>query len=268
MSYNKVALNQLKQKHAELLSRYPDLAIAVGAFTQSLKSKRAREFMVHGVSRRLWMIYRCIANIFRLFPPDQEKPLVTDDRLDVEINLHAFLINIYGTLENLALAAAYESELVGKKSEGKIPKIKVSLFNEEFRRHLNKPLKEYLNQSGVDSWYREYAKNYRDALAHRVPPYVPPSALNDDEQQRYRAIEKEISGLYSTYDFDRIEALYNEQERLGRANPLFVHSFAEGAKPIYLHAQVLTDFSTIEELVKVFVGAERRNSQRDSISGI
>ena len=70
------------------------------------------------------------------------------------------------------------------------------------------------------------------------------------------------------YDFDRIEALYNEQERLGRANPLFVHSFAEGAKPLYLHAQVLTDFSTIEELVKVFVGAERRNSQRDSISGI
>jgi PhoPQ-activated pathogenicity-related protein len=268
LNYSEDALNQLKQKYTELLSRYSDLAITVGAFTQSLKSERAREFMVHGVSRRLWMIYRCIVNIFRLFPPDQAKPLLSDDRLDVEINLHAFLINIYGTMENLGLAAGYESELIGKKSEGKIPRRQVSLFNEKFRRRLNKPLKEYLNQSGVDSWYREYAKNYRDALAHRVPPYVPPSALNDDEQQRYQAIEKEISTLYSTYDFDRIEALRNEQERLGRANPFFIHSFAERVRPLYLHAQVLVDFLTIQELVEVFVGAGRKNYHRDSMPGI
>ncbi len=229
------------------------------AFSQSLKNERAQEFMVHGVNRRLGVIYRCILNIFQMFPPDQVNPLLSDDRFDVEINLHGFLINVYGTLENLALVVGYEYKLIGKKSEGKIPKMQVNFFNKKFRSRLNKPLKEYLNQGAIESWYREYAKNYRDALAHRIPPYVPPSALNDKEQKKYQVIGEKISKLYSTYNFDRINALQTEQENIGRANPLFIHSFTEGAKPLYLHAQLLADFSTIEELVKVVVDAAQFN---------
>ncbi len=227
------------------------------AFSQSLKSERAQEFMVHGVNRRLGVIYRCILNIFQIFPPDQVKPLLSDDRFDVDINLHGFLINIYGAIENLALVVGYENNLIGRKSEGKIPKMQVNFFKGKFRNRLNKSLKEYLNQSAIESWYKRYAKNYRDALAHRIPPYVPPSALDDKEQQKYQAIGEKISKLYATYSFDQIDVLQSEQEKIGRANPFFIHSFTEGSKPLYLHAQLLADFSTIEELVKAVVSAHQ-----------
>ena len=117
----------------ELLAKYSSLSIGVAVYAQSLKKDRAKEFMVQGVGRRLWIIYRSIVNIFRLFPPEQINPLPSDDRIDVEINHHAFLINVYGTLENLALAAAHEKDLIGKVKQGKIPRKDVSLFNETFR---------------------------------------------------------------------------------------------------------------------------------------
>jgi hypothetical protein len=263
LNYSEDGLNQLKQKYTGLQSEYSDLAFTVSEFAQSLKSERAREFMLHGVWRRIWIIYQGIVNIFRLFPPERSELLSSDDRIDVEINLHAFLINIYGVIENLALAAAYEGDLIGKESEGKIPILKISLFKTELRRHLNKPLQEYLKLKRINNWYREYAKNYRDALVHRIPPYVPPSALNEDESRRYNAIEKEISDQYLTSEFDRIEVLNNEQERLGKAAPLFVHSFSERAKPLFLHAQLLADFFTIKELVEVFVSTDRKNYHED-----
>jgi hypothetical protein len=254
LNYTAKALKELHLEFSGLLPKYSDLAIGVGAYAESLTSERAKEFMVHGVGRRLWIIYRSIVNIFRLFHPEQIKPLPAGDRIDVEINHHAFLINVYGILENLALAAAHEKNLIGKEKQGMLPPKDVSLFNKKLRSQLDGGLREYLSQSRIDSWYREYAKNYRDALAHRIPPYVPPSALNDADSARFKEIEREIAALYKTYDFDRIEALREEQDGLGRANPLFLHSFSENARPLYLHPQVLADFNTIDELVRVYIG--------------
>jgi hypothetical protein len=256
LNYTSAALEALRLEFGELLPKYTSLSIGVGAYAESLKNDRAKEFMIHGVGRRLCIIYKSIVNIFRLFPPERIRPLPSDDRIDVEINHHALLINVYGTLENLALAAAYEKDLIGKVKQGKIPRKNVSLFNDTFRCRLDNKLREYLTQSKIDSWYEEYAKNYRDALAHRIPPYVPPSALNDSETDKFRQIENEIAKLYKTYDFDSIKALRDKQAQIGRANPLFVHSFSENARPLYLHPQVLADFNTIDELVKIYIGKE------------
>ncbi len=133
MNYGEEALAQLHHEYEELTARYTRLQIECSGLGQTLASERAREFMTHGVGRRLWIIYRCVVNIFRLFPPEREKPLVDDDRIDVQINHHSFLINVYGVLENLALSAAHELGAIGKKKDGKIPAKQVNLFNEDFR---------------------------------------------------------------------------------------------------------------------------------------
>ena len=254
MNYTTEALQQLAEKHAELLSRYTELAIKVNEVGVGLKNERAREFMIHGIGRRLWILHRCVENIFHLFPADRIQPLLANDRINVEINLHAFLINAYGIIENIALVLGFEDDLIGKKAEGKVPLKQANLFNEQFRKHLSGGLKAYIANSDVSEWYREYAKNYRDALAHRIPPYVPPSALDEAARRRFDEIEKEIGSLYSTGDFGRIEALRDEQEGLGHANPLYLHSFSEKSRPLYLHPQMIADFLTIEELVKMLIG--------------
>jgi len=260
LNFGDEALAQLHQEHAELTARYTRLLIACSRFGQTLASVRAREFMTHGVGRRLSIIYRCVINIFRLFPPEQEKPLSDYDRIDVQINHHSFLINVYGVIENLALSAAHEVQAIGKRKDGKIPAKQINLFDEEFRSLLSAPLQAYLKKAQIDHWYREYAKNYRDALAHRIPPYVPPSALNSEEQDAYHELDHEIDCARAAGDFAKVEDLQEKQARVGSANPLFVHSFSENAKPMYLHAQVLADFATIEQLIEIYIGIENRKA--------
>jgi hypothetical protein len=44
--------------------------------------------------------------------------------------------------------------------------------------------------------------------------------------------------------------LLEEQLKLGTFIPLVQHSFAEGAKPVMFHPQMLADFMTIHDLAR------------------
>ena len=247
MHYSGEALTEIEAGYSELLLRYRELAIQVFRFVGRLKNEKAREYMLHGVGRRLSLLHRCVNNMFRLFPASRVEKLSDDDRLDLEINLHAFLINVYGIIENIGLAVAYENALLGDDGERKLNAKEVSLFSRRFRRHLNLQLRSYLSEQTLDNWYRQYAKNYRDALAHRIPPYIPPAALNHGEERRFKDLESEMQ---TETDPSRVEALQQEQAKLGTANPLFVHSFSENANLVYLHPQLIADFRTVEEILK------------------
>ncbi len=50
-------------------------------------------------------------------------------------------------------------------------------------------------------------------------------------------------------DLKRIEEIQRERADLGTSNPLFVHSFSENARPLYLHPQLIADFRTVEEIL-------------------
>lgn len=268
MHYSNEALNQLNTAHSELRRRYKELIKQVFLFAGHLKNERAKEHMLHGVGRRLKILQRCVDNIFRLFPAGRMEKLPSEDLLDLEINLHAFLINTYGVIENIALALAYENNLMAdnretphpgscpttqrppqdKHSQDKVRRNDVNLFKSQFQRLLNRNLSAYLREGRTRDWYRQYAKNYRDALAHRIPPYVPPAALNDEQQRRHADLDHEKGGLSYIKSPERIIEIQHEQASLGTSNPLFMHSFSE-AKPLYLHPQLIADFRTVEELV-------------------
>jgi hypothetical protein len=158
---------------------------------------------------------------------------------------------------------AHENNLVGDKSEQKLYPKAINLFERRFRRLLNPHLCAYLRKGTITQWYNKYAKNYRDALAHRIPPYVPPAALNDKQQLKFECLEQEIKRLHEEGDFERIEVRQDEQESLGRSNPLFVHSFSEEAIPVYLHPQLIADFRTVEELLKTVIANFYCESQNE-----
>jgi hypothetical protein len=273
MHYEPESLREIEIQFSKLRFRYQEILARAVYLGGKLKEERAKEFFRHGVGRRIEILHRSIDNIFRLFPPEQEEKLSQEDRIDVEINLHAFLINIYGIVENLALSLAYENDLIGDyRGEGraqrlwrrivrwgwwrkqqKVPEGQVNLFNKRFQRLLNPTLAQYLKQESIRNWYRNYAKNYRDALAHRIPPYVPPFTLNPTEAKRFAEIDTELQHLSYASDLPLIESLHEEQDRLGRPNPLFQHSFSENSRPVFLHGQVLNDFLTVEDLFTAVV---------------
>ncbi len=254
MHYPDEVLGELSEKFSQLRFKYIDLTIKLGSFVSTLKSERAREYINHGVMRRLFILYTCIGNIFSLFPPGREDKLDEEDRKNVEINLHAFLINVYGIVENLGLSIASENGIATDNKSEKRMKADMGLFKPSFQERLAAPLKDYLSGPEIGRWYHEYVVNYRDALAHRIPPYIPPSALDEQDQKAYKKLTDRLVTLSQKGHSEEYSKTIDEIENLGKANPLYLHSFTEKSKPLYLHAQIVTDFVTLEELITKVIG--------------
>src|SRR5206468_12941699 len=137
-----------------------------------------------------------------IFPVERKEFLSEEERSDLEINLHAFIINIYGLQDNIAWVYVIEKSL-----EKVIERRRVGLFDLNTQKYLPAEVREYLNAENIKSWHKDYAKNYRDALAHQIPLYVPPSVGTPTDQQRYRELDRQISEQSKNHDFERMQAL-------------------------------------------------------------
>lgn len=262
MHYTEDALGQIEESVVTMRFRYYDLIMKLGAFGNTLKNERAKEYIAHGVTRRLCVLYRCFENIFKLFPADKAERLTDEARMDLEINLHAFLINTYGIIENLGLSLAFENGILNSGTSEKRTKNEIGLFKSKFRKQLNSTLRDYLRRSESTSWYNDYAKNYRDALAHRIPPYIPPSGLDKEEQKQFEQLNRELTSLSKQGYSERYSVIIDQLTNLGKASPFYVHSFSENAKPVYIHPQMIADFRTIEELIEVTISNFYVNSEK------
>jgi hypothetical protein len=189
---------------------------------------------------------RSIENVFTIFPIERIKLLSMDELRDVDINLHAFCINIFGLLDNLAWVLIYEKQLAAQ-----IGKMSVGLYKKKTQEYLSEEFCHYLNSDHMKKWHAEYLKNYRDALSHRIPLYVPPKTLTPEQASQVEQIEKKIADCWDPLDLDMIEKLRKEQNGIGDICFLIKHAFSE-SKSIVLHAQLIADFHTIEEIVEKY----------------
>ena len=92
--------------------RYSDSIFCLLKLSGNLRQEKAKEYLFHGAVRRLRVIYRCINNIFTIFPLERATLLNRDELDDVMINLHAFFVNIFGILDNLAWVFIHEKQLI------------------------------------------------------------------------------------------------------------------------------------------------------------
>jgi hypothetical protein len=149
-------------------SRSVGLMVQILELSSKLKEEKARGYLCCGVGRRLEVIERCIKNIFSIFPVERNNLLCQEELLDVAINLHAFLVNMFGLLDNLAWVSIHENKLADI-----IDKKKVGLFKKETKKYLLNKFCQYLDSPQMKLWHNQYLINYRDALSHRIPLYVP-----------------------------------------------------------------------------------------------
>ena len=252
MSYTKKAILKIKRKYANIESVHSNLLLKLFTLASKIKNENSREYLMEGVGRRLGILARCVYNVFKLFPVDRKELLTKDELADLYINLHAFFINISGVFDNLGWVFIYENDLFGKPKDGKLGKCDIGLFNKKTQAHLGPILNKYLKSTSLQNWYTVYSKNYRDALAHRIPLYVPPAALNNEESKRYRQIEERLRGYSLPEEMKEYLQMQEEQSKLGRPCVLFAHSCREECKVVYFHAQVIADFMTIEKIINIF----------------
>ena len=239
-------IRQIEEKLVLLKSRYAELINKLHQIGSVLKNEKAKEYLFHGVARRLGVIERCVVNIYSIFPLRREQLLEWDELKDVAINLHAFFVNIFGLLDNMAWVAVYERN----RRKG-INKKDVGLYKNTTQEILNDDFKQYLNSDRMKKWHDEYLKNYRDALAHRIPLYVPPKNLTLDQQRQVADIEEKRNQAIKNRDFSLMDNLQKEEDNIGTPSPSFIHSLTEpDNRPVSLHAQVITDFGTVEEILE------------------
>ena len=103
MIYTPEQIDQITHEKSKVLNRLIDLKMTLTfQFAPTLQSERAREYLLHGICRRLDVLHQSIRNVFEIFPLNRENHLTHVELSNVEINLHAFTINIYGLLDNVA----------------------------------------------------------------------------------------------------------------------------------------------------------------------
>jgi hypothetical protein len=242
-------INKIEKDLRILKSRYVKLINIIFRITDVIKNERAKEYLFHGAARRLDVIERCVENIYSIFPLRRKKLLCRNELKDIDINLHAFFINIFGLLDNMAWVIMYENN----ESEV-IDKMNVGLYKRKTQQFFKDDFKNYLNSNSMKTWHDEYLKNYRDTLSHRIPLYVPPKILLKAEQKQLELIfDKRLRQAMREQDVDKIKRIQKEIDEFGGPAAIFVHSLSEaGEKVVILHRQVITDFKTVEEIVEKF----------------
>jgi hypothetical protein len=229
-----VGLDELRAKYIDLMPRF-----STGKFS----NEKAREYAAHGFSRRLRTMVRCIENVFAILPPEKENIPSRDEVVDVQINLQAFIFNIFGSLDNLAWLWVSEKEI--KKENGSpLPSIFIGLFVKKspIQDTFSDEFKNTLNE--FRPWYKQ-VEDFRHALGHRIPLYVPPYTIDPIDVAEYNKLEVQAADAASKIKLKEYDSILEKQAALGRPPCVMTHSFSEGSQQVVFHAQMLADFNTV-----------------------
>ena len=117
MHFSKNALEELQNEYSTVSEKYRKLMIA--CHIREYRNSKAQEYAIHGFSRRLKSLVRCIDNIYRILPPDRVDLPSSEELSDANINLQAFVFNVSGSIDNLAwiwIAEKTSKETTGRQS--------------------------------------------------------------------------------------------------------------------------------------------------------
>ncbi|GAB2668328.1 hypothetical protein [Arenimonas aestuarii] len=212
---------------------------AIGFAQQHLNQADAKKFMLHGVARRLNLIRRCAERIFEQFPPGQVAPLAREALEDVNICLHALVLHGNAIQDNLAWTYTSEFGLDFQRYD-------VSLFKGKLKKLLPQAIRDYLDKADVQAWHAIYSTDFRDGLAHRIPLYVPPAQLTEEDAGRAEELQRVFNESITSPDPRGAIEAQDELNSLGVACPYFLHEL--GDSRMILHPQALSDALTAAEL--------------------
>jgi hypothetical protein len=214
----------------EQIEAWREASARIPAKTQALLSQfiaypyrdaKAREYAMHGFCRRISTLARCLRNVFTVMPLERADSPSSDERTDATINLQAFLFNAFGCLDNLAHILICEKQLV--RADGKLfPPSRIGLGPDktEFRAALSPDLSGYL--ATLDDWF-EYLKDFRHALAHRIPIYIPPYIVTSATRCKYERLGGQKAEAFIASNIELAARLDEEQDALGSFEPIMTH---------------------------------------------
>jgi hypothetical protein len=187
---------------------------------------------------------RAIINVFGRLPPETRDTPDEEVRHEVELLVQSFIFHIFGAADNLAWLWVSERDV--RKADGSpLAERAIGIRKQAVVNAFPERLRTLIEQRAP--WF-SYLENFRHALAHRIPLYVPPYIVNHDNEVAYRALDRRMSQALQRFDVDEHTRLKAQQRELTVFRAWMQHSFEEEARPVAFHAQMLQDFAIIEEL--------------------
>lgn len=247
MAYTAEQADYFEREALKAATELQDLNLRGLSESRYANDVKARNHLLHGAGRRLGVMKRSLEQIFAIYPPGNTQRLHRDALTDLQTYLHAFVINLAGIFDNWAWAYVLQHRLleqVGGRNN-------VSVFKPPFQKLFPAGLAQYLATGETQKWHSEYAKEYRDALAHRIPLYVPPFNVTDAAQKRFEELEAQKAESFDAGDYDRANELMDEQDTIGTACPYFLQDVDE-QQMVYLHPQTVCDALTVAEFGRKF----------------
>ncbi len=127
------------------------------------------------------------AKEFALIPPEREEPVDSEVRSDAEINIQASVFSVFAAADNLAWIWVVEKAVrQDDGSELRDTWIGLRRTNRHVRALLPQALRDYV--ASMDEWF-DMVDNYRHALAHRIPLYIPPYSVDPANEAAYQALD-------------------------------------------------------------------------------
>jgi hypothetical protein len=262
MPYSTDALEDIEEKYAFWQKREDDLTTAF--FLHEYHTATAAIMAKHGLVRRFRTLRHCMDRTFQHVAPDETEPS-REALSDASAYLQTFIVNVYGALDNLARIWIDES---GLQSNGKsVPKGRIGLGPAfaTVRGSLSKETQEYLAKA--DDWFK-YLENYRHALAHRIPLYIPPRQLDDEAGSKWQALENELANAIRDHQLDLYDQLLAEQQKLGIFEPVMMHSFGDkpdDGTPVRFHGQMICDLATVVEIAELILNEVKSLTNGNSV---
>lgn len=243
-AFDDQSLQHLESRLGELPRRYAGLLERLNG--HHYKTDRGEELALHGLGRRLRIMQSCITSFFRELPPEEEGVPDTDRVTAATVAMHAFTIHVYGCLDNLAGVWVHEFDVRG--DDGLVLN-KMHIGFRKKNKSVLASLPTGIRQQLIDSEdWMEALENFRDALAHRVPPYIPPFMVAEARRAEFNKLEAERLNAVWNLRFDEEAEIEARQMKVAHFRPISTHSFTEGAKNVIVHGQMFCDFLTIEQL--------------------
>lgn len=168
------------------------------------------------------------------------------DLRDATAFLQAFVINAFGAVDNIAWI--WTSETDPRDARGRPLRRGQIGFTPDhvlLRATVSDRTRACLEAAGA--WFG-YLEDYRHALAHRIPLYIPPKTFDDADTAEFRRLEDEL--MARGWTPERWIEVQAAQRRLGTFDPVMMHSYGEQARPVRFHAQIVCDFATVVEVAE------------------
>ena len=248
MPYDSRQMEEFAENYERWAERRCDVTTRI--FLSDYRKDATRTLAAHGLVRRLETMARCMEQVFNLIPLDATRPSRTSFQ-DAAIFIQSFVINTYGSIDNLARMWVWETDLT-KRNGSPLPQKWIGLSSGcvVVRESLSPPFQEYL--ATTDPWF-DYLENYRHALAHRIPLYIPPKILDGTTAEQYGQLEHEMNIARQERDHHKLYELQSAQDDLGVFEPWMMHSYGPAdndGQPVRFHPQMICDIATVIKLTE------------------